>query len=241
MGKYNSLIKRIDQLSDREIQAITRLYLAYYDGSNQAQVHHDLSSKTEVILVFYECELIAFSSYQIYLYQWNNQPIRVIYSGDTIVEKAHWGQQALAFAWIERTGEIKAEYPDLPLYWFLIVKGHRTYKYLPVFGKSFFPHWEDKRVDLKPLADALAQDKFADCYDPEKGIIEFKVSKGHLKTSYAFPSENEKNKASVQFFLKKNPGYLNGNELVCLCEMNQENMKPLTKRIFSRGLLRNKS
>ena len=50
-------------------------------------------------------------------------------------------------------GQIKREAPDMPLYWFLLVKGHRTFKYLPVFGRSFFPHWAQDRGDLQPLAE----------------------------------------------------------------------------------------
>ena len=132
-------------------------------------------------------------------------------------------------------GELKSEEPELPLYWFVIIKGHRTFKYLPTFGKSFHPHWSNPRPDLKLLADALASEKFGADYNKETGIVEFAESQGHLREDIAHPTEEEMSKESVRFFLKTNPNYLRGHELVCICELEEENMKPLTKRIFMRA------
>lgn len=234
--EYATRIIKIPELEAAERNRICELYLKYYDGSDQQQVLDDLSDKREVLLLYHRTTLVGFTTLQVYVHQWTGRPIRVVYSGDTIVEKSHWGQQALAFRWISHMAEIKAEDPDKPLYWFVIIKGHRTFKYLPTFGKSFHPHWSIDRSDLKPLADYLARDKFGDAYNEETGVVEFSQSLGHLKQEIAYPSEEEMSKESVQFFLKKNPNYLRGHELVCLCELEEQNMKPLTKRIFRKAL-----
>jgi len=235
MSEYTTYIHKVPELSDELRLQIVSLYLKYYNGSNQAQVLDDLSKKNEILILYYGNLVVGFSSLQVYDYRWCEQMIRIIYSGDTIVDRAHWGQQALAFRWIERAGEIKQEDPDKRLFWFVIVKGHRTYRYLPTFAKSFFPHWSIERDDLKQLADDLAFDKFGDLYNSDTGTLEFHQSRGHLKTDIAYPSEEEMNKESVQFFIKKNPNYLQGHELVCLCELDENNMKPLTKRIFKKA------
>ncbi len=235
MGEYTTRIEKIADLSDELRRQIVVLYLNYYDGSSEAQVLSDLRTKTEVLLLFYKDSLVGFTTLQVYPYEWQDRLVRIVYSGDTIVERDHWGQQALAFAWIHHMGEIKREAPDVPLYWFVIIKGHRTFKYLPAFSKSFYPHWSNNRSDLKPLADSLAFDKFGELYNKETGVIEFPDSLGHLKASIAYPTEEELQKESVRFFLDKNPGYLQGHELVCLCEMEEFNMKPLTKRIFNKA------
>ena len=212
------------------------LYLAHYDGSTADQVRVDLQDKDEAILIFSRGTLVGFTTLKTYDYKWEGQDIRIVYSGDTVVDREHWGQQALAFTWIARMGAIRQEKPDLPMYWFLIVKGHRTFKYLPVFGRSFYPHWVEDRSDLKPLADALAQQKFGKDYNPATGVVEFPKSRGHLKPDLALPTEEEKTRDSVRFFLERNPNYLQGHELVCLCEISEQNMKPLTRRIFRKGM-----
>jgi hypothetical protein len=237
MPDYQTLFKGIANLTDETRREMANLYLTYYDGSSEVQFLSDLMGKTEVLLLTCEGLLVGFTTLQVFEYNWGGKQIRVIYSGDTIVDRVHWGQQALAFAWIARMGELKREKPTLPMYWFVIIKGHRTYKYLPTFGKSFYPHWSIDRSDLKPLADTLAREKFGDSYKPATGIVEFIESKGHLKQDIALPTEEEKTKNSVRFFLERNPNYLRGHELVCLCEMEEENMKPLTKRIFIKGIL----
>ena len=48
----------------------------------------------------------------------------------------------------------------------------------------------------------------------------------------AEPRPEELARAPVRFFLERNPGFRAGHELVCLCDMEPANMKPLTLRLF---------
>ena len=235
MSKYKAQFKDVTSLSLEERSALANLYLSYYSGTDERRFIADLGGKDEVLLVTCDGVLVGFTTLQKYERTWKGENVRVIYSGDTVVDQAHWGQQALAFAWIGRMGEIKREQPGLPLYWLLIVKGHRTFKYLPAFGKSFYPHWSIDRSDLKPLTDFLALEKFGSTYNQETGVVEFPVSQGHLRNEIAQPTEEQAALPAVKFFIARNPKYTRGHELVCLCEMEEENMKPLTKRIFNKG------
>jgi hypothetical protein len=212
------------------------LYLDNYDGSTEALFREDLADKDEIILLYHDRALVGFTTLKLYEVIWRGVPVRIVYSGDTIVSPAHWGQQELAFAWIKRIGQIKRTAQSMPLYWFLLVKGHRTFKYLSVFGKSFYPHWQLDRSDLKPLADQLATAKFGNAYSPLTGVVEFPESRGHLKQRIAHPTPEELTKPATQFFLRRNPAYLRGHELVCICELELSNMKPLTARVFRSGL-----
>ena len=218
------------------LETLAALYLDYYDGSNQAMFMEDMAEKDEVVLLHHGEEIVGFTTFAQWRRSWKGRPIRIIFSGDTIVSRAHWGQQALAFAWIGRMGKIWCQEQAIPLYWFLIVKGHRTYKYLPTFGKTFHPHWKEPRPDLAELADALARERFGDDYDPVRGVVAFPESRGHLKQEFALPGPDELKKDAVRFFLERNPGYQRGHELACLCEIAPENMKPLARRIFLKGL-----
>lgn len=235
MARYRTHFKKIADITANDRDEITGLYLSYYDGSSEERVTTDLADKTEVLLLYCEGSLVGFTTLQLYDFEWQGSLLRIIYSGDTVVHHAHWGQQALAFAWIGNLGKLKRESPDVPLYWFVIIKGHRTYKFLPAFGKSFYPHWSIDRSDLKPLADALATQKFGSAYSPDTGVVTFGESHGHLSPKFAYPSEEEKSKKAVRFFLETNPGYVHGDELVCLCEISEDNMRPLTRRIFRRS------
>ena len=229
--EYDVEIKAISSLIPAEIQEIVALYMKYYGGTSESLIRSDLTSKSEIMLLFYRGQLIGFTTYEIYTHRYHNQDISIIYSGDTIVHHKHWGQQSLAFAWIRRIVRLKKSLNEIPLYWFLIVKGHRTYKFLPAFTKSFYPHWSIDRSDLKPLLDRLAEEKFGEAYDGHRGIISFETTKGYLKHTYATPQENEISNPAVAFFLRSNPGYQKGDELACLCEFDNANLRSFTKRI----------
>ncbi|MDX8412379.1 MAG: hypothetical protein R8K46_11005 [Mariprofundaceae bacterium] len=233
---HTTLIQVASNIGDSTRRQMARLYLANYNGSDEVQFNRDLMDKDEAVIVHKEGQLIGFSTFKIYNRTWNSEPIRVLYSGDTIMDRNHWGKQSLAFAWIQRMGEIKRQHPDTPFYWFLLTKGHRTFRYMPAFGKSFFPHWLNHRDDLKSLADILASEKFGADYNAATGVVEFPRSRGHLKPDLAEPSPTDQAKESVRFFLKCNPGYRQGHELACICEMEEYNMKPLAKRLFRKPL-----
>jgi hypothetical protein len=86
------------------------------------------------------------------------------------------------------------------------------------------------------LGHQLAQEKFGDNYNSTTGVVEFRPSRGQLKLSLAQATPQELTKPATQFFLERNPGYRAGHELVCICELELHNMKPLTARIFQRAL-----
>lgn len=229
---YTHSIILTKNLSEQTIQAMASLYQEYFDGSSEVIFRQDLADKDEVILLYHQKQLVGFTALKVFDFDWQGKLNRIVYSGDTIVAFNHWGQQRLAFAWIAHVGQIRRRNPTLPLYWFLLVKGHRTFKYLAVFAKSFFPHWDYQRDDLKDLADQLALIRFGYNYDPASGLVRFPESRGHLKPEIADASPRELNKIATQFFFQKNPHYHLGHELVCLCELELANMKALVARVF---------
>jgi len=233
---YSASFAQVSTLDDRARDEMARIYLESYDGSSKRIFLGDLATKDEVLLVHAADQLVGFTTVRVFERTWQGHIIRAVYSGDTVIERAHWGQQSLAFAWISRMGALKREQPATPLFWFLLVKGHRTYRYLPVFGKSFYPHWSVDRSDLKPLADELALGMFPDDYNPATGVVEFKESRGHLKPHLALPTPEELDRDGVRFFMARNPGFQRGHELVCLCEVEEHNMKALTLRLFRKGV-----
>ena len=235
-GPYSTAFAAVAALGEAVKREMASLYLANYDGSSEELFFHDLSSKDEALLVQMAGKLVGFTTLRFFEREWQTRRILVVYSGDTVVEREHWGQQALAFDWITRMGALKRDRPDLTLYWLLLVKGHRTFRYLPLFAKTFYPHWSVDRSDLKPLADALASEMFPEDYNPATGVVELRQSRGHLAADIALPSPDEMQKDDVRFFLERNPGYRRGHELVCMCEVEAFNMKPMTLKLFQKDL-----
>jgi hypothetical protein len=212
------------------------LYALVYDGGSRELFLQDLAGKDEALLLRTGGAIAGFTTLATYAREWRGRRVRVLYSGDTVVHPDHWGQQALSFAWVRHLAALKQRFDGERLVWFLLVKGHRTYRYLHVFSKAFFPGREPAGSDLPALADWLARDRFPRDYNPATGLVEFRPSRGHLRTEYALPRTEELGRAGVADFLGRNPAYREGHELACVCDIDEDNMKPLTLRLFRQGL-----
>lgn len=231
---YRTRVVCVQALTSAVRMQMQQLYLGCYDGSSATLFQQDLQEKDEVILLYRAEQLVGFTALMVYPVEWQGCQLQVVYSGDTIVHPAHWGQQALAFAWIAHAGHIQARAPGMPLYWFLLVKGHRTFRYLSAFSQHFHPHWGGHDPYLHALADHLATARFGDAYCPQTGVVAFARSHGHLRHDLAGVSPMDLRKTATRFFLERNPRYAHGEELVCLCRLSAHNLKPMAARIFSR-------
>jgi len=214
------------------------LYEHYYEVTSRKQFLHDLEQKDWVVVLFDPDEnLCGFTTLKLMEFEWKGRRVRAIFSGDTIVHHDYWGQQQLAFSWIRLAGQIRAQAPTIPLYWFLIVKGHRTYRLLQAFTCSYYPNWrEPTPPHEQELMDHMATACFGDHYSIPGGIIRFPNSRGHLRPDWAAPDEVECQRPEVRFFLDRNPGYANGDEMVCLTELRPDNLRPLGRRLFRQGM-----
>jgi hypothetical protein len=235
--QLSATIDRVAMLDERAVGAMYELYDQYYDATSRPLFEADLRNKDYVVTLRESSGALAgFSTLAVLEADVGGRRLRAIYSGDTIIDHAHWGTQALAFTWIRFAGSIKAMQPDLPLYWFLIVKGHRTYRYLSAFSVRFYPHWQSPTPDTtRDIMDVLARQRFASAYDARRGVVSFPRARGPLKPEWAVIEETEASRRDVAFFLRSNPGYAGGDELVCLTELASDNLRPLARRVFEQG------
>ncbi len=231
-------IETVDVLGEDTVGDMFTLYSRYYDGTSEQLFRRDLAEKQYVIILHDENGwLQGFSTAVVSEHQFQGERLRAFFSGDTIVDDSHWGQQALPISWFRLTGHIKAAEPETPLYWFLLVKGHRTYRYLPAFFYVFDPAYDrDTAPRVKALMDMLARDRFGDAYDSGRSVVSFATSHGHLKSSWADIPDKDRKRPDVIFFLERNPGYVKGDELVCLTELAPTNLRPLAERLFRKGM-----
>jgi hypothetical protein len=210
------------------------LYSAYFESTSEAMFRSDLAEKDYVILLRDVCgDIKGFSTGAVLEFTLGETRARAIFSGDTIIHHANWGEQTLPLAFAAQAGLIKAQQPDEALYWFLISKGYRTYRYLPLFFYDYAPRWDlSTPPERQTLLDTLASDKFGAAYDSRTGVIRYSESRGQLRGVWADVREPMMRKREVRYFLEKNPGYRRGDELACLAELSAENIRPIARRSF---------
>jgi len=236
MTRLEAKVRERRELSAEDAGRMYALYSAYYTETSCERFAADLAAKDYVIQLFAGADLCGFSTLALLEFSAGGAARRAIYSGDTIIDHRYWGEQALASAFCRFAGAVKAGAPGTPLYWFLITKGHRTYRYLGAFSREYYPH---PVRPTPPLAaeciDTLARSRFGEAWQPESGIVRFERSQGQLRAAWTEPRPSLTARAQVRFFLERNPGHASGNELCCLTELAVANLRSYARRAFLEG------
>jgi hypothetical protein len=240
MGKLRSLVRECSALSHGDVAAMALLFDRYYEGGAPAQFAKDLAGKTHVIELRDRDSLCGFSTLCMYdLEDAGGQPspIRIIFSGDTIIDQAYWGEQALALAFCRFAGAVKAADPTRPLYWLLISKGHRTYRYLHLFARSYYPRHDGAGPPaLARLAADVARRRFGAAYEHAQGLVRFGPAATRLRTQWHDERSAMRPSPAISYFLQRNPQYALGDELVCLCELETSNLRSFALKAFLEGM-----
>lgn len=212
------------------------LYATYYECCDHARFVADLARKDYVILLEDEGALRGFSTVAHFDFRGSSGPVKVLFSGDTIIHRSAWGEQALSHSFARLAGALRAAEPAAPLYWLLISKGHRTYRYLGVFARDFHPHPRYEDPQLAGLAAEIASARFGADFDARTGVVAFAQSQGQLRDEVADVPAHLAARPEVAFFLRRNPGFRQGHELVCLTELRSDNLRGGVRDAFLVGL-----
>jgi hypothetical protein len=234
-------IVALSELPEPLIQKMYQLYAIYYGGTDQAQFMRDLQNKNYVLLLWAvevgERKLVGFSTQALISFEFRGKHEQAVFSGDTIIDHRYWGDQALPKAFCEFAAMLKNAAPDTSLFWFLISKGHRTYRYLNAFAHVYFPHplLADNRL-LHERSALIANLLFGEKFNETTGIVQFASTAAYLKPQWHIESKKSdrstKSASAIKHFETLNPGYQNGDELVCITELSSSNLRGLAKQAF---------
>jgi hypothetical protein len=217
------------ELTPAQTEEMFQLMARHFDGVTPGQFSKDLAEKNWVILITREERLVGFSTLHAHEARFDGEPISVIYSGDTIMSRESWGTPALARAWIASVNRLRENYPRGKYYWLLLTSGFRTYRFLPVFWREFHPRFDAVTpADTKRLIDHLAQARFGRDYDG--GIVRF-THPQRLRGDLADIPDGRTADPHVSYFLSRNRGHRDGDELVCLTELSPENLTAAGRRM----------
>jgi hypothetical protein len=236
-GKLKGTLVPVPALGPAQRETMFRLLERYYENVTRADFLADLAEKPWVIVLSdpRSGELCGFSTQMLMRAVVGGADVSALFSGDTIVAQEHWGDIALARTWgrlalslIDRheseESETRPGSPCHGLYWFLISKGYKTYRFLPLFFHEFFP-----RCDVPTpgwacrLIDGLGSRKYPQAYDPARGVIRAGPRKDRLRPGIADPTPQRLRDPHVRYFVERNPGYVRGEELCCLAPLSRAN------------------
>lgn len=221
-------------LSQQEKKGMYWLLCNHFEGVNLDIFEADLAKKNWVIL-FYDDKtqiLKGFSTLLIYDTNFEGENISVVYSGDTIIDPSAWSSSTLSRTWITSVNKLRQEYFCNKLYWLLISSGYRTYRFLPVFWQQFYPRYDQPTPNyILRLMNFLGTSNFGQYYTEHLGLVRFPYPQILRNGLNGIPIERLQD-PHISFFEKLNPGHLQGDELLCLTEICEENLTSAGRRMW---------
>ena len=208
-------------LREADIAAMERLYREFYVGADEADFRRDLEEKDYAILLR-GTGVCGFSTMKLV----EVAGMRVLFSGDTVVETSQRGQWGLAGGFGHMIKFVEGMFPDETAYWFLISKGARTYRFLPTFFRRYVPG-PVADADLSARLACVASALYPREYNPATGVLHFVGKKDRLRGDLL-----RMDTESVRF-RALNPGWMSGDELCCLAPLATDNLNRLGLRVIA--------
>jgi hypothetical protein len=240
----NGLLSAREDLTPAQRDAMFALLSTHFRGVTRDRFDADLAGKNWVVLLEDDAGGLAgfstFLHYRAKLASGGGETVGVIYSGDTIMDPRAWNSSVLSRTWIESVWRVHRSPGNEEagrLLWLFITSGFRTYRFLPVFWREFYP-CHDRATPPPPevarVMRELAEERFGDQYDPAAGVVRFAHPQVLSESLRGIP-EAKLADPHVRFFAKANPGHEHGDELVCLTELSEANLTPAGWRMVLAG------
>lgn len=224
----------VGDLSGHQRQEMLRLMRQYYVNVTARQFTEDLDQKQHAILL-YDGGLRGFSTWVLFPHECDGRRVNVIFSGDTIIEKSHWRSLALPLEWGRMMLSVLARHPGEDLYWLLTSKGYKTYRFLPVFFREFYPSYVKQTPPFEAaLLVGLCRYKYGERFDAASWVIRAGPAAERLRPGVADLTDERQHDPHVVFFERANPGHARGDELACIARCHPNNLSPFILRHLER-------
>lgn len=228
-------IVRVEEISPRRRGEMFMLMAEHYDGMRRAEFEADLDEKDWVIELVDPATgaLCGFSTQMVFATEAAGRPVRALFSGDTIVAWDCRARHPLAGLWGGLALSLIERFTGEELYWFLISKGYKTYRFLPLFFREFYPRVDAATpASIAAVLDAFGRHKFPRSYDPGSGVVRASDGGCRLRPGVADLTAERRRDPHVRFFCARNPRHADGDELCCVAPLTRENFTPAAWRVI---------
>ena len=212
------------------------LLAMYFAGTTRDRFEADLGEKEAVVLLRdVRGRIQGFSTYMRIELPLDGLDIVAFFSGDTIVAKEYWGETILSRLWSQtvfaEADRIVAGHPSAQIYWFLICSGYKTFRFLPVFFREFYPHPASATPPtVSRILNSLGRRKFGQHYNVASGIVRLPHATP-LRSGVADLTAHRLRDPLVAFFTAMNPHHDEGDELACITRICRTNLTHAGERM----------
>jgi len=242
-GKLRACVIPVESLSTELIAQMWQLFAQSYDDVSREQFEADLAVKNAVFVGFDtgDGSFQGFSTFELYEHRLGADRVCVLFSGDTMLRPAYWGQTAMQAAFAGVALRQLLRHPLTPLYWFLTSMGYRTYLVMARnFPGRYWPrHDAPTPRSIDALIASLARHRYGTAWDEGRRVIRFARSQGALAAHVAPITAEVRALPEVDFLVARNPDYQRGVELACVARITLRDLAraalKMARKIVRRG------
>lgn len=195
--------------SDRE--EMYRLFETYFSGTSRHTFESDLAKKETVFLLrdSVSGQIQGFSTSMRLSARIDEREVVAFFSGDTIIARDYWGDSLLPRLWSQtvfaQADLVTLARPDTRVYWYLICSGFRTFRFLPVFFREYWPNMSSPTPAYQQkILDVLGRQKFGSQYVEGAGVVRL-ASATPLRVGISDVTEQRMTDPQVAFFVPQKP------------------------------------
>lgn len=227
-------VLRVEDLTQAQRDRMYSLMTAYYDNLTRSRFEEDLSGKSWVCAITdpRSGQICGFSTLARFEADMDGETVAALFSGDTIVSRELWGQQALHGTVARQMMSLADAATETRSFWLLLSSGYKTYRLLPTSFLEFFPRYDTETPQAtRRLISTLATERFGSRYHEEAGIVRFDEPTP-LRAGVAAVDSRHLKDPHIDFFVRSNPGHAAGDELVCIAELTRSNLTTAVRRMI---------
>ncbi|MFN8457670.1 MAG: hypothetical protein U0401_23935, partial [Anaerolineae bacterium] len=142
VGQLSGRVERVKQLSASQRHQMYTLLANYFVNITRSHFEQDLAEKEWVVVLADAVtgQIQGFSTLMRLSVTVDDQPVVAFFSGDTIIHRDYWGEVELPRLWGRHVFNLAETLcAEARVFWFLISSGYKTYRFLPVFFREFYP------------------------------------------------------------------------------------------------------
>ena len=205
-----------------ECLGMYELFKVYYQNTPFSQFLEDFSNKTGAHIAKRKSDgkVVGFSTGVARTIEVDGKPTRILFSGDTVMSKEYWGTSAFPQSFFRWLLSERLRHPTLPMYWFLISMGYRTYLILANNFYKYYPNIDGDDPQLRDVAFAAADNIFPGALNRETGLLDFGEDACALSDFVTPITDKERAVPKIAFFESRNPGWAQGDEMACVGSMD---------------------
>jgi len=226
-------VATLDGDDRRQLLALMR---SHYLDVTEARFAADLADKEAAVLLRRADEIVGFSTLARSDGRFAGEVVTAFFSGDTVVRRDARGTADLARVWgrhvFAEAARLRRSEPGRRVVWLLISSGYKTYRFLPLFFRNYLPApGRDPAPSDLELLRALAAERFGPRFDPASGIVRL-AHPTPLRRGVADLDATRLRDPDVAHFVAANPGHAAGDELVCLADLDPDNVTAAGRRML---------